>query len=170
MSVLKFSAIIKIRGVNPYVVVNAAEAAVLKPNWRKPMPVLVRLNGKPKKAWPINMMPDGEGGFYLYLAGVVRKATNTGVGDKVDVEVRFNGAYKNGPMHAMPAWFAAALEDNAVAKNNWDALIPSRKKEVLRYLDALKSDAARERNLVRVMEVLSGKRARFMARDWKDGV
>jgi hypothetical protein len=40
----------------------------MKPGWRKPLPVLVRLNGKPAKGWHINMMPAGNGSF---LAGQI---------------------------------------------------------------------------------------------------
>jgi len=52
---------------------------------------------------------------------------------------------------------------------NWEALIPSRKKEILRYFAPLKSPEARERNLERALYVLSGKKGRFMARAWNQG-
>lgn len=168
MAILRFKALIKIHGINPYVLVNAKRVAELKPGWRKPMPVLVQVNGKPDEAWPINMMPVGDGSFRLYLHGEVRKASRTKLGDRVEVEVQFNAKYKGGPQ-PMPAWFGDALAKNAVAKKNWEALIPSRRKEILRYLSALKSAEARERNLARAVEVLSGTPERFMARSWSGG-
>jgi hypothetical protein len=130
------------------------------------MPVLVRINGKPRQSWRINMMPAGDGSFYLYLHGEIRKASDTRVGDRVDVEVRFDAAYRGGPMHPMPSRFRSALAKNRKAKKAWEALIPSRKKEILRYFAGLKSMEARERNLKRAMDVLSGKGGRFMARAW----
>jgi hypothetical protein len=183
MSTLRFTAVMKIFGVNPYVLVSAKRASKLKPGWRRPMPVLVMINGKPEKprSTPslgsvaqgrlrrINMMPVGDGSFRLYLHGGVRKASNTGVGDRVRVEVRFDAKYRGGPMHPMPAWFQTALAKNPTAKENWDALIPSRKKEVLRYFAALKSPEARERNLTRALQALSGGPTRFMARSWSRG-
>jgi len=78
-----FNAIMKIRGINPFILVSARRANAIKPGWRKPLPVLVRLNGKPAKAWRINMMPVGNGSFYLYLHGDIRKASGTAVGDRV---------------------------------------------------------------------------------------
>jgi uncharacterized protein YdeI (YjbR/CyaY-like superfamily) len=69
----------------------------------------------------------------------------------------------------MPVWFRAALGKNSVARKNWEALIPSRKKEILRYFSALKSAETRERNLARALRVLSGKPERFMARSWSGG-
>ena len=169
MPTLRFKALIKIHGVNPYVLVSAKRATELKPGWRKPMPVLVQVNDKPEDPWPINMMPVGDGSFRLYLSGAVRKASGTAVGDRVEVEIRFDAEYKNGPAHPMPAWFKDALEKHAAVKKNWEALIPSRKKEILRYFAALKSADARERNLARAMRVLSGKPERFMARSWSRG-
>jgi len=133
------------------------------------MPVLIRVNGEPEEPWPLNMMPVGNGSFRLYLHGTVRKASGTGVGDRVQVEVQFNSAYKNGPQHAVPTWFRNALRKNNIANKNWEKLIPSRKKEMLRYLASLKSAEARERNLQRALRVLGGAGARFLARSWNGG-
>lgn len=166
---MKFNAKIGIYNGNPYVLVSRLRAARLHKGWRKPMPVTVQINGQPNPAWRINMMPIGDGSFYLYLHGDVRRASNTKVGDMVEVNVEFDPAYKNGPMHSMPDWFKAALTKNLVAKQNWHALTPSRQKEILRYFSWLKSDEAKARNLEKALHVLSGNEGRFMARSWKDG-
>jgi hypothetical protein len=105
----------------------------------------------------------------LYLHGDVRKASNTKVGDTVNVEVKFDSSYKNGPLHPMPLWFSTALKKNKEAKKNWEQLIPSRKKEILRYFSWLKSQEAIDRNLERALNVLSGRPGRFMARSWNEG-
>ena len=48
-AVLRFTSLIKIRDViNPYILVTATQARTIKPGWRKPLPVLVRINGEPK--------------------------------------------------------------------------------------------------------------------------
>jgi hypothetical protein len=114
-------------------------------------------------------MPAGDGNFYLYLHGTVRKASGTGVGDRVRIELAFDDSYRNGPMHPMPTWFKAALGKDAKAARAWKALTPSRQKEILRYLASLKSAEAKQRNLAKAMRVLGGKPERFMARSWKDG-
>jgi len=165
---LRFRARIRINGINPYVPVSAARAARLKAGWRRPLPVLIRINGKPDAAWRINLMPVGDGSFYLYLHGDVRDASSTAVGDVVAVEVRFDDEYRGGPAGALPAWFALALDRDAGARAAWDALIPSRRKEVLRYLVRLKSDDARARNLAKVLRILAGTKERFMARTWNE--
>lgn len=166
MSVLQFRAVIELEGINPFVLVSARRVARLRKNWRKPLPVRVRVNGKPDKPWRINLMPVGDGSFRLYLHGSVRKASNTKVGDRAAVELEFDSDYKSGPAHPMPAWFSDALDKNPNAMNAWSELIPSRQKEILRYFAALKSPEAQLRNLQRAMAVLSGRKGRFMARSW----
>jgi len=169
MTTSGFTAVIEIRGINPFILVSALRAKAVKPGWRKPLPALVRLNGKPAKAWRINMMPAGDGSFYLYLRGDLRKASGTAVGDRVRVEIEFDPGYRSGPERPMPRWFQQALAGNPQARKNWAALTPSRKKEILRYFAALKSAEARARNLARALHALSGESGRFMARTWRDG-
>ncbi|MDB5170725.1 MAG: hypothetical protein JWO35_419, partial [Candidatus Saccharibacteria bacterium] len=154
---------------NPYVLMSPARAQALQKGWRKPMPVTVQINRKPDKPWRINMMPIGDGSFYLYLHGNVRKASKTRVGDTVTVDVAFDEQYYNGPMHPMPDWFQKGLNENVKANKAWKNLIPSRQKEILRYFSGLKSPQAKERNLQKALHVLSGHDDRFMARTWKDG-
>jgi hypothetical protein len=165
----RFRARILLRIGNPYVHISRDRATALARGWRKPMPVLVQINGEPRPPWQINLMPIGNGAFYLYLHGDVRTASATKVGDMVDVNVRFDTAYRGGPMHPMPDWFRRPLHANARAKRAWLALTPSRQKEILRYMSWLKSDDARRRNVTRAIGVLSGEPARFMARSWRDG-
>lgn len=163
---MRFRATILITGANPYVPVSARLASRLKQSWRRPMPVLVQINGLPKPPWRVNMMPQGDGSFYLYLAGSVRKASGTRVGDVISVQLQFDESYRGGPTHAMPSWFGQRLLRNQQAKRGWDRLAPSRKKEILRYFAGLKSVAAQQRNAQRAIRVLAGAKERFMARDW----
>jgi hypothetical protein len=60
-------------------------------------------------------------------------------------------------MHRMPAWFRVPLANNAKAMKGWKALIPSRKKDILRYLSNLTSAEARARNIARTLRAHSRK-------------
>lgn len=168
MSSVKFRSVIEINNINPYVLVSARNVARIRKDWHKPLPVRVRVNGKPQKAWRINLMPIGDGSFYLYLHGDVRKASGTKVGDAVTVELEFDDEYRSGPAHPMPSWFRDALDKNRSAKEAWGELIPSRKKEILRYFSRLKSPEAQARNVQRAIHVLAGGKGRFMGRAWND--
>jgi hypothetical protein len=166
MEQLHFTSIIKLRGINPYVVVSAVQAETLKPGWRKPLPVLVRVNNQSEKPWRTNLMPSGTKSFYLYLHGGMRKASRSKVGDTVTIDLSFDADYHNGPLSETPSWFYEALEKSMKAKRYWESLIPSRKKEIIRYFSQLHSPEAKARNLERVLRVLSGEKCRFMGRDW----
>jgi len=166
MSALQFRAVIEKAGVNPFVLVSARRAARVQKNWRKPLPVRIRVNGKPESPWRINLMPVCNGSFRLYLHGDVRQASKTKVGDRVTIGLEFDTDYKSGPADPMPAWFSAALGKHPAAATGWRRLIPSRQKEILRYFSRLKSSEAQRRNLQRAIDVLSGRKGRFMARTW----
>lgn len=166
MGKLHFESVIDIYNVNPYILVTAEQSETLQKDWRKPMPVLVRINGKPDMPWPINMMPVGDGNFYLYLHDDVRKASQTKVGDRVTVDVSFDSEYQSGPTHPMPEWFRIALNENSRAKQTWDGLIPSRQKEVLRYFSRLSSPEAKERNLKKAIAAFTGGKDLFLGRTW----
>jgi len=163
---MEFEAEIERKGINPFVLVSAERAQAIMPGWKKPMPVLVRVNGKPERAWRVNMMPAGDGSFFLYLDGIVRKQAGADVGSAVTVSVTFDADYRGGPQHEMLPAFSAGLEQNREASARWESLTPSLQKEVLRYLANLKSDAARIRNVELALSVLGGAKGRFMARDW----
>jgi Bacteriocin-protection, YdeI or OmpD-Associated/Domain of unknown function (DUF1905) len=166
---LVLTAAIELTGVNPYVRVGADQAALLGPGWRRPMPVVLRINREQSWLWRTNMMPVGEGAFNLYLHGEMRKASQTAVDDLVSLEVWFDDAYVNGPQHPVPAWFQAALDLDSSARANWELLPPSRQKELLRYFDRLQSAEAIERNLNAVLHVLAGNPGHYMGRDWAEG-
>lgn len=163
---MKFKGTIELNGINPYVRVPAQTARRLAPGWRKPMPVQIQINGAPQPPWRINLMPRGDGSFYLYLHVSVREASQTQLGDEVNVSITFDESYRSGPQHAMPAEFARLLKRDAQATAAWKALIPSRRKEILRYFASLKTDAAKRRNYTRALRVLAGAKERFMAREW----
>lgn len=164
-----FTARIKIRGINPYVHVEEKIAKAIAHDWKKPMPVLLSINDRQTEPWHVNLMPVGDGSFYLYLHGDIRKASGTQAGDMVSIELQFDADYTNGPMHPMPEWFRDPLSRNAKAQKAWDELPPSRQKEILRYFSRLKSDEAKMRNIDKALRALSGHAERFMARTWKNG-
>jgi hypothetical protein len=165
---MKFRSVIRLNAINPYVLVAASRAKRLKPGWKRPMPVLAQVNGEPNPPWRINMMPVGDGRFYLYLHGAVRKASGTQVGDRVEISLFFDEDYRGGPMHEAPPEFADGLDREPKAQAAWSALPPSRQKEMLRYFAALKSDHAKRSNIEKAIRVLSGARERFLGRGWNE--
>jgi hypothetical protein len=161
---IRFTQRIEIRGINPYLLVSAKLAQQLRPGWRKALPVRVTINGQPRSPARINLMPAGDGSFYLYLNGPLREASGTAVGDRVTARVSFDASYRGGPTHSMPRALELGLRARPKLGRAWDELTPSRRKEILRYLGGLRTDAARERNITKLLAALSGPGRDYLGR------
>jgi hypothetical protein len=136
---------------NPCVMVPAeivvallAEAGRQKP----PVQVKARLNGS--GPFDANVVNYG-GAFRLYLNGQMRREAGLRVGDSVRVSLRHDPAARRPPM---PATLRRALNADPPAKAGWRLLPRSRRKEILAYLNSLKTPAALERNVAKVVRSL----------------
>jgi hypothetical protein len=54
---VRISAIIAVRGINPFVRVSAEHAQRLKADWLRPLPVVLRIAKLPQHCWTTNLMP-----------------------------------------------------------------------------------------------------------------
>ena len=91
----------------------------------------------------------------------MRKAAGKEEGDSAVFEITYDSEERKLPLHPK---LEEALGKNKDAKEVFDALSPSRRLEIIRYISALKTDAAVERNIERAIGFLSGKE-RFVGRD-----
>ena len=155
-----FSARISKIGINPYVLLPVA---VLKDIFndaerdRGPIAVRGHLNGHPF----LQTLVKYSGKWRLYLNGPMRTAAGIDVGDMAQVHIEFDPAERVLTMHPK---LHAALQKNKKAKQVFDALIPSRRKEIIRYINSLKAEESVERNINRAIGFLLGKE-RFVGRD-----
>ena len=155
-----FSAKIFKIGINPYVLVPAA---VLK--------ALFKEAGKNKGHIPIKGTINGyeftqtlvkySGKWHLYLNTPMRKNSVSDVGDMVDMKIEMDTADRTVPMHPK---MKSALQKNRKANSIFLQLPSSRKKEICRYINHLKTDEAVNRNINKAIGFLLGK-ARFIGRD-----
>jgi hypothetical protein len=149
-----FSAKIEIIDINPYVKVPSAIVHKLQTEMKKaagPIPVKGKLQGKPFTANVVKF----RGLWRLYLNKPMRVAANRDVGDRVEVELWLDTSSRKTPVHPK---FAQALAKNKKAKEAFAKLIPSRQKEILRYLNNLKQQETLERNIAKVIRFLDGKK------------
>ena len=147
-----FTAKINIIGVNPYVDVPEKILKLLQNEAKsqtKPVPVKGTVNGKPF----IQTIVKYAGKWRLYLNGPMREATKTGVGDTVTVGLAYDPASRMPPV---PAQLKQAFEKNPRAKETFDSLSASRKKEILRYLGFLKTEGKLTKNIDKIIRRLSG--------------
>lgn len=150
---LSFNAKIYIIGINPYVLLPQV---VLK--------TVFKQAGKEKGTIPVRGTIDGyayiqtlvkySGKWRLYLNTPMRKAAKKEVGDTVTVEIEFDPAERIVPMHPK---LAGALKANKQAGLKFKTLSPSRQKEIIRYINYLKTEESVDKNIARAIQFLSGK-------------
>ncbi len=147
-----FPAKIQIIDINPYVKVPDRVISTLHKEMNKragPIPVIGKLQGK---AFSTTVVKFREM-WRLYLNTPMRRAANADVGDKVSVELWLDKTSREVPS---PRKFTLALAKNKKAKAAFQKLTPSRRKEILRYLNHLKQEETLERNIAKVIQFLSG--------------
>jgi hypothetical protein len=143
---------IRLLGINPYVAVPARERkAIFQAAGRErgPIPVRGRIDQTPF----VQTFVKYQGEWRLYLNTPVRRAAGKDVGDRVRVEVEFDPVPRREPM---PPALRRALAQEPAAKSAFQALSASRKKEICRYINGLKTEPSRERNVRMVLQHLSG--------------
>jgi hypothetical protein len=173
-----FTAVVNIDGINPYV--DVPPAIVRQLGTGKPASVLVRVAGRTrgtaaegeprapavKDAGRLRairrLSPDGwfrttlvsrhRGAKRLYLDTWMRESASAGVGSRVRVTLKPDDRPRVLPT---PPVLREALAANPDAAAAWRALAPSRRREILSYLNFLKSPAALERNVRKTIAVLS---------------
>ena len=147
-----FSAKINIIGINPYVLLPAS---VLKYVFQKAakdkgaIPVRLKIGDKDF----IQNLVKYSGKWRLYLNGPMRIAANKDVGDNIEIEIDFDPAPRTIPMHPK---LKKAFKENKGANKAFDRLSPSRQKEILRYLNSLKSQESVDKNIQKAIAHLTG--------------
>ena len=145
-----YSSKIYIIGINPYVLLPDS---VLKYLFQKAgrdkgaIPVCGKLNGKSF----IQNLVKYRGKWRLYLNTPMRKAAGVDVGDMANVQIDFDPEARIIPIHPK---LQKALKQNSEAKAVFDKLVPSRRKEILRYINALKSEESVDKNIKKVITQL----------------
>jgi len=150
-----FSTKIRIIGINPYVLLPLG---VLK--------YFFQIAGKDKGAIPVKLkigdkkfiqnLVKYSSKWRLYLNGPMRKAAAKDVGDIIDVQIDFDAEPRTIPIHPK---LKKAFRENSEAKKAFDKLTPSRQKEILKYINFLKSEKSVDKNIQRATSHLIGNKA-----------
>lgn len=118
--------------------------------------------GKTKGAIPIKGTINGRGyqqtlvkysgEWRLYVNLKMLKNSTKRIGEILDVEIEFDTSDRTITPHPK---LLEALADNVEAKKVFDALSPSRQKEIVRYIANLKSESNVEKNVTRAINFFS---------------
>ncbi len=114
------------------------------------IPVEGTLQGKHIKANIVKY----QGAHRLYINETMQKHAGVKPGDKVTIALCYDSVPRLEPI---PNLFAQALKKEKSAQAAFEKLAPSRKKEILRYLNNLKTEETLKRNTAIVVNYLAGK-------------
>lgn len=93
--------------------------------------------------------------YRLYVNGLMLKGSNTKVGDTVVFTLEQAAKSKDSNL-PMPPLLQIKLKEHKLAAA-FKALAPFRQKEILRYLNHIKTEATLQKNIDKLMLVLQGK-------------
>jgi hypothetical protein len=144
----RFTARIGIAGINPFVSVPEDIRRALGGTGN--IPVKGTVNGFSFRS---TLVPVRKGPYRLYVNMDMRKGSGADTGDTVEIILGPDTMPRHEPI---PGLLEQALELHPGARAAWNALVPSRRRAILRYLNSLKGRDALGRNVEKVIQVLEG--------------
>jgi len=147
-----FTTQLQIIGMNPFVFIpdeildSIFEASGKN---KSPIPVKGTVNGKEFRQ---NLMKYS-GEWRLYINMLMLKNSPKRIGEHIEVFVEFDAQDRTVSIHPK---LDQAIKENPVALANFENLIPSRRLELIRYVNALKTESAIERNIEKIIRHLLG--------------
>ena len=136
-------------GINPCVEVPRRITRRMTPQ-RGYIPVSGHIDDYPFEQ---TLVPVKDGPYRLYVNGLMLKGSGAEVGDKVTFNIEQTTATRKD--ETMPADLRRKLV-SAKLLYTFEQLTPSRKKEIVRYLNYLKTPQAIKRNIDKVLSFLKG--------------
>lgn len=147
-----FSSTIFKVGINPCVVPpdDVLRYVFKQAHKRKgPIPVRGTINGVEYSQTLVKYLNH----WRLYVNGPMLKNSGYKVGSTASITIEFDPSKRTERPHKE---FAAALQKSAKATAAFFKLVPSHRKEINRYINRIKTDAVRRRNITIVMQFLRG--------------
>ena len=122
-----------------------------------PIPIRGSVNRRPYQQTLVRF----RGEWRLYVNMQMLDDSPRRIGEQLELTVAFDPSDRTIQPHPK---LVAALNANPMASEAFDRLSPSRQKEIIRYVDSLKSEASVDRNVERAVGFLLGDEP-FVGRD-----
>ncbi|MGG5207894.1 YdeI/OmpD-associated family protein [Chryseobacterium sp. MIQD13] len=147
-----FTAVLEIIGINPFVfipedILNTIFETSGKD--KSPIPVKGTVNGKEYKQNLMKYL----GEWRLYVNLLMLKNSPKRIGETIEVSIEYDDSDRSISIHPK---LDTAIKASPVAATNFDNLIPSRRHELIRYINNLKTNASIERNVEKIIRHLHG--------------
>ncbi|WP_175623462.1 YdeI/OmpD-associated family protein [Chryseobacterium schmidteae] len=149
----QFTAKLEIVGINPFVFIPQEilnELFETSGKNKSPIPVKGTVNGKEFKQNLMKYL----GEWRLYINLTMLKDSPKRIGEILEILIEFDDSDRTISIHPN---LDKAIKENPVALQNFENLIPSRKSELIRYINNLKTEASIQRNIDKIILYLTGK-------------
>lgn len=147
-----FTATLEIIGINPFVFVpeEVLDTIFEKSGRNKsPIPVKGTVNGKEFKQNLMKYL----GEWRLYVNLIMLKNSPKKIGEIIEVVLEYDDSDRSISIHPQ---LDKAIKESSLATENFEKLIPSRKHELIRYINNLKTEASIQRNIEKIIRHLHG--------------
>lgn len=147
-----FTATLKIIGINPFVFVpEDILEEIFKASGRNksPIPVKGTVNGK---EFQQNLMKY-LGEWRLYVNLIMLKNSPKRIGETIEVVLEYDDTVRSISIHPQ---LEKAIKNSTLATSNFEKLIPSRRHELMKYINNLKTEASIQRNIEKIIRHLHG--------------
>lgn len=155
-----FEAQLEIIGINPFVFIpEEILQQLFQQSGKTKGPIRVKgaVNGKEYQQTLVRY----KGEWRLYINMQMLTNSPKRIGETITITIVFDPEERTISMHPK---FTRALTENPVAKEAFEALIPSRRLEIVRYIAHLKTEESIDRNVQKAIIHLEGK-GKFAGRD-----
>lgn len=149
----QFTAKLEIVGINPFVFIPQEilnELFETSGKDKSPIPVKGTVNGKEFKQNLMKYL----GEWRLYINLTMLKDSPKRIGEILEIFVEFDNSDRTISIHPD---LEKAIKENLIALQNFENLIPSRRLELIRYINNLKTEASIQRNINKIILYLTGK-------------
>ena len=152
MKTQSFTATLEIIGINPFVFVpEEILNSIFEDSGKNksPIPVKGTVNGK---EYQQNLMKY-LGEWRLYINFTMLKNSPKRIGETIEVTLEYDDSDRSIAIHPQ---LEKAISESVIAAANFENLTPSRKNELIRYINNLKTETSIQRNIEKIIRHLHG--------------
>ncbi|MCU7616469.1 YdeI/OmpD-associated family protein [Chryseobacterium sp. PBS4-4] len=147
-----FKARLEITGINPFVFLSEKILnEIFEKSGKNKSPIRVKGSVNDKEFRQNLMKYLGEWRLYINLK--MLKNSPKRIGEILDIWIEYDNAVIKNIIHPD---LEKAINENNVALKNFENLIPSRKNELIKYINNLKSETAINKNIEKIIRHLKG--------------
>lgn len=147
-----FTAQLEIIGINPFIFVPEEVLKIIfeaSGRNKSPIPVKGTVNGVEYKQNLMKYL----GEWRLYINLIMLKNSPKRIGEMLEVSIEYDSSDRSISIHPK---LDQAIKEDPVTLGNFENLIPSRRLELIKYINNLKTEESIQRNIEKIIRHLKG--------------